>query len=534
MSNEGPNPLTRAAWRIYQLLGPLKRLVPGTLISYWFSTRRFSQLLSGIPALLAIFMLLGCVIYSWRSSGETMTSKELLANAVAARNNGKDAIANLYLKKAKRITAGTPDDQYDQAVLLYSANEPAAAVEIMRKLAPLDQKGHPPARLWLINALQTELVASAAIESPSELQLEARMRLFLLMEQHCAQLLVEEPDNELALERLAMIRLDQRNGEAAVKLLQRLVELNDKHRVTLARALSAAKRTEESKRHAERGVAYHRTQLQLDTLTDTQREQNRFNLGFCLMLNDQYKEAAATLMNGDQVPSDPEFRSLLAEALFRWSETFPIVRKGTGELDEDQLRRRLNLLQTAIKVNKNDPRFLAKLGAIAGVGGEIARQAHALMTSMVQEGEGTSIVHFALGIVEMQAGNSSEALKQFETADKLSPDTPVILNNLAFTQAHGDQPDLDKALALITRAIEINNTVPAFYDTRGGIQLKLQKWTDAIADYEIVLKYGVRGRAAAHEALSTAYEEINDADLAALHREEAEKIRRLQSGGAGN
>ncbi len=66
-----------------------------------------------------------------------------------------------------------------------------------------------------------------------------------------------------------------------------------------------------------------------------------------------------------------------------------------------------------------------------------------------------------------------------------------------------------------------------FYDTRGQVYLKMERYTDAIADLETALRQ-LRGRADIHDRLATAYAAVGDEESAKLHRRRAEAI-----GGSG-
>ena len=113
----------------------------------------------------------------------------------------------------------------------------------------------------------------------------------------------------------------------------------------------------------------------------------------------------------------------------------------------------------------------------------------------------------------------------YELAHDASPETPVTLNNLAYTISRSKNPDLERALSLINQAIELDASVPDFFDTRGEILMRMGRWPQAITDLEAALRK-LPGRAAIHRKLSVCYAAAGDSELAALHGRRAEIAER--------
>ena len=74
---------------------------------------------------------------------------------------------------------------------------------------------------------------------------------------------------------------------------------------------------------------------------------------------------------------------------------------------------------------------------------------------------------------------------------------------------------------MVEKAIELNPNVAEFYDSRGGIYLKMERYIDAIADLEHAIQRLPR-RGDIHGRLAVAYEAVGDAELAKMHQERAD------------
>ena len=106
---------------------------------------------------------------------------------------------------------------------------------------------------------------------------------------------------------------------------------------------------------------------------------------------------------------------------------------------------------------------------------------------------------------------------------RLAPESPIVLNNLAWSLAFGGKPELDRALKLIDAALAKGPGDPRIRDTRGRILAKQQRWSDAIVDLEACAK-SQDGVADFHSVIAEVYEHLNLAELAERHRRRAAEL----------
>ena len=118
-------------------------------------------------------------------------------------------------------------------------------------------------------------------------------------------------------------------------------------------------------------------------------------------------------------------------------------------------------------------------------------------------------------------GDLAKAELHLEQALRLNPNTPEVLNNLAWVLANSKPPQLDRALVLVNAAVNALPDHPELRETRGQILARLQRWQDALPDLETAL-HDLGSRGNIHGSLATIYEHLGDEDMSAKHRKLAE------------
>ena len=141
-----------------------------------------------------------------------------------------------------------------------------------------------------------------------------------------------------------------------------------------------------------------------------------------------------------------------------------------------------------------------------------SRLQHALST-----GAAAPVLHEMLGTLAAQQARFETARFHLEQAVLGQAVRPQTLNNLAWVLMRCDQPDLERALALINQAQTLNPRLTELRETRGEILLKLERWAAAVSDLESVLKRRPK-RSRLHALLAEAYDGLGDSGTADHHR----------------
>ena len=130
------------------------------------------------------------------------------------------------------------------------------------------------------------------------------------------------------------------------------------------------------------------------------------------------------------------------------------------------------------------------------------------------------MAHFALSNIFWVEGEKEKAKWHIETAYRLDPHFPVITNNLAWILANTDPPDLERAQELAENALQFLPNNPDALDTYGTILMLRKNYNEAIPILQKALS-NARTPQKLHKKLAVCYQEINQPELARLHRKKA-------------
>src|SRR5262249_27920009 len=166
------------------------------------------------------------------------------------------------------------------------------------------------------------------------------------------------------------------------------------------------------------------------------------------------------------------YRPWLARAHVAWVDA-------AGKDSPEDKEKRLVLIDRGLKYNPNDLELLKRLVEVSRGTGPEKDRARALMETLLAQGKCAGMLHLLLGMHAFDQGKLDEAKLHLSQAYKLSPNVPVVANNLAWVLAHSEPPELDRALELINTVLEQDPRNLAFRETRGQIYVKLGKWRDA-------------------------------------------------------
>jgi tetratricopeptide (TPR) repeat protein len=196
----------------------------------------------------------------------------------------------------------------------------------------------------------------------------------------------------------------------------------------------------------------------------------------------------------------------------------------TGQ-SADDLSKKQALVAKAIELDSNNSQAYKKMLKLceSSDAPENRQVMIQLLERQVAEGVSIAFAHFALGTAKWIDGSHDEALWHTERALELEPNLSDIANNLAWLSAQGDSPDLQRSLKLIESAIKKRPGDVRYRDTRGVILMKLQRWEDALTDFETILPQTVGDeRRELHTRLATIYQQLGKDGMAKIHEQQAQ------------
>ncbi len=493
----------------------LARLSPLRLIKYlawvvmgfsiaWVKTRRYPNLLWGIPAVLCVVLLLTADA----NSGDELppgirqtylTSTATALDAIQASEDDEQRAmlleeAEFYLQRLEDSGVANEEFLWQRSRLdAYLGRSQRRWVDLKQILNDQEQPRNADAHLELARGL---LLEEWIEPNPIE-----------LIESHLLQAIQinQNRNKTIAAQRaLADLYLALDRHEEALDLIQSYVSIFPSERLRLARiylSLGDAARAESQAELAKSHFLRLVEQESQNAADWQQLAQSHFLLG-------EFEEAVAVLQRTTQVFEDQlVFRRLLARAYVGWSQQLP----------EAEYAQRLQLLERATEAFPADEFvLLALLSLTMESNGPEGEEAQARLLETLASGDAPVVVHTIIGTKAAIDGNAGLARFHLDQALQQGQATPMVLNNLAHILAFGPQHDYEAALSMIDQALVIQSD-PRMHDTRGQILARMQRWTEAIASLETALR-DLPGYAPIHQTLAEAYAAIGQDELAEIHQ----------------
>jgi len=368
----------------------------------------------------------------------------------------------------------------------------------MQKLAPDDRAGFPDAHFWLAR----DLMARNVPRTPE---------LMDTLEHHLTHAVDSKHVAPQARAMLGQLMMEKNDTDGAIRHLEEAVKTNPELGIRLGILHARSGKPSVAK------IAHQRAREHCCGLVreDPKDVESRLRWVHCEILLENLPEAERILKEGLALDPDPRLsRGLVHLYLLQFDR---LARQGPSKVVPA-----IGLLEAAINHGPNDPDVVKRLSRVAHGDGPSREAARRLLSEIVARGKGTATVHFMLGIIAGKEGDLRSARNHYELALRLEPKTMEVLNNLAWTLAQADPPELDRALELADTALNEAPGHPQVLETRGQILAKLGRWKDCIVDLEKALP-SLPKRPALHSTLAQAYENIGDQVLAGAHRRLADK-----------
>lgn len=238
----------------------------------------------------------------------------------------------------------------------------------------------------------------------------------------------------------------------------------------------------------------------------------------------RYSEAVETLERAlPRAKTEEEKQTLgqaVGDAYVAWINE---IRQSPPEGVETRLRT-LRMLERALLRAPNNARVLTLVAdQVLAVMDDDEEPIVAVREALIN-GSSTGIAHFIRGTAALLRDDLDSATKSLKLASEHMPRSSAVLNNLAVAIASRQEPDLKTALKISETAIEqAVNPTPFYYETRGQILFRLEKYLEAIPDLERALAVQSLAREA-HRSLATCYQQIGEPELSRRHREKADSM----------
>ena len=477
----------------------------GQFVYAWAQSISWRDAPKAIPAIVLMMVLTVTGVIAFNDSSNWRT--DLLNNQLqVAWDEENYETAELVIMRQLRKR---PDDAqlvYRLALTRDVQGETENAIELMRDLTKI--KAHEPAARWL---LQKNFVGKEWDKLSQEEQDEFGMMLALIHKKKPDDIPIKQlyADYLIASQRFpqAVPILDELSwiqpmrGLQAAALSRKLGNNSTAQRLAKRTLDAVAKMSEEDPTNSTMALAVAQNQLFLR----------------------QYDEAVRTLDRAvKRAKTEPERLHLsqaMGDAIVAWVSF--IEQSPANETANERLRV-LNMLQVALRYAPNNPRVLTLVAdQVLATAGEDDQQIQAVREALIN-GSSIGIAHFIRGTAALMKDDIESATISLQLAAQHIPQSGAILNNLAVALSMRDDGNLEQALKISESAIkQTPNPTAHFFETRGQILFRLERYIDAIPDLERALLVESLAQQA-HASLATCYEKIGEKELSKLHREAAE------------
>ncbi len=393
--------------------------------------------------------------------------------------------ARTYLERIYRSGDTSDDIRYFLAETLQAQGQTSRAQALYESLAPDDGYGYPEAHL-----LKATGILAGRLRQGDE----------LLAHHHLTQAQAKFGDTSNWLFLRAKLFLILNDHKSALPLLRTAARKDPRLLYDLA---IVCKKLEERGQHSGSEVELEAAKNQFQDLVkaDAKDMTARLRLGELLTALGQFDEARQVLKAG-YVEDRKRFGPAVAQVFLADHDN--LLRTGASPFE------RLQRLKFAVR---SDPkcveavRRLAFFGEEPGTTENTRNEAKEYLENMVTTGQEAAIAHLALGSKAWTDNKPREATRHLTSAYDLDPSMSVLANNLAWVLAHGEEPKLESALAVIDTVLEKHPHIAAYRDTRGQILVKMQRWDDALKDLQFALRE-MPESPAVHNALSLTYRNL--------------------------
>lgn len=377
----------------------------------------------------------------------------------------------------------------------------AATTQLLREGLTLHPNDEDLQRLWGAAAVAQAQAAQFAPTSP-----ELRKRLA----QDAVQALELRPQSssDYVLQSAQMLRLAGDFGEAERRYRQ-VLDKAPAARLELAEMLAA------NGREAEAVAEFTLLLTECQALPAAKRElpENVLLTGAALVGLKKWDEAEQLL--APVVGPIPQAKLLLLQSYL-----------GEADAADNKPAERLAALQAALKI---EPFFQPALQRLLKPLGDAKTETAArnMVIDLAAGGDAPASAYLLLGTDALLHDDPKTAQKYLDLALRLAPQSPIILNNLAWSLSFGTPEELNRALVLVEAADKESPGNPQIQDTHGRILTKLGRWKDALVQFQACAKTYDR-RADFHEVMSEVYAQLQLPALSKRHQERAEAMKTLE------
>ena len=386
-------------------------------------------------------------------------------------------------------------------MILAATDEPRRAEAVIEEIAPDDAIGYGPAHTLMAVSYARQY---AETKDP---------KLLGKLRWHLENSKVDTPQIQQI---WASYYIAIEQPEEAVAAMNKAASSNPSNYEALAAIYKQQGRETDSQNALKEGAKVFRRLLDEDSLNNNVR----IALAKFLVKLEDYDEAEKVLLKGIRIQRDAMISQAAAD--------FYVLRHDLAREEGADFEVQLQYLYQAINFDPNYPNpydrmLVLFMDAKQSTDSEDknAETIKERFMDIVTSDNPTPMAHFTLSNMLWQEGDHENAQFHLEQAYTLNKNIVIVLNNLAYMIAHGEDPDLERALELSEAAVSQVPDNAQFRDTLGIIYMKMGRHKDAVSEFQRALP-GEADKKAVHEKLAICYDALGMDELAKIHLQKSQ------------
>ena len=452
----------------------------------------------GLPAVITIVASLALMRRAESDQNLGVVRRHYLQSLKKAVDHEDWSLVELYSRKLSVLEPMEEAHRYHLALAVDEQGDKARAIQLMESIAPRDSRGFSLAHWWLARHW-------------ADLPEGKTSRGLSAQNWHLTQFLRSHPDHLDARVALAKTEAAMGNYEVAIGHLKRVIKRQPDLHLVAARLSGRSGDSAGLVLHAQHAVSALEARLS-ENAADIDA---RLHLADALVLLKRPEEAAVLLEEGLQRFDVPELRAGLARLCLHTADLL-----ATQGSKTETLQRRLSLIERALILQPGQQDALKRLAQLVVETDSTHSHASQMLQECLASGKAPAVVHMILGTHALGTDDLDSATLHFEAAHQLQPEFPACMNNLAWSLAKSQPPQLLRAGQLSEKAVELAPGRPEFHETHGQILLMQGRYQEALPNLERGLQSN-GDTSVTHASLAEVYDALGQRELAERHRQKA-------------
>jgi len=428
-------------------------------------------------------------------------------------NNADDYQVPSYeemLYRRVELLRPNPQSQFVIGTSLLLKGAVANSQKMLRKIAPDDKEGLPKAHAIMALSYLNQY-------------LKSKDQTLIPRLQHHADIATKWPDTPKDVSMLAAdLNWQRGNPERSVDIIEKAAERFPELYPLLMERAGALEKYEQAESARAKAIIHYEGLLN----ADPKQHMVRIQIAQLLGTTDESLERVERLLNeGLTLGPSPELSRALSEV---YRIRFVKHLNATQGKTED-----FSHLLKAFEIDKSNPLISEQTARLVRDAIRPPRALQESLRDMLSSGEATVSTHAIMSEFYLAANRQSEAIMHLEKVFQAAPTEVKYANNLAYLYAEAGrmeeaQQTARKCLELLQRGnLQNQRFVDELLDTLGMINHKLGKNSDAIASYELALRFNP-DRIDTRQKLASIYRDVGNEDVAAAHEKAIESIKKSQ------